>query len=768
MTSRRDAERRIRALREELNQHNYRYYVLDAPEIPDSEYDQLLRELQTLEREFPQLVTAASPTQRVGAEALKEFGEVRHAVPMLSLDNAFGDAEVRDFDQRVRERLENMIEVDYVAEPKLDGLAISLLYEDGLLIRGATRGDGGIGEDVTQNVRTIPSIPLTLRGKGYPAVLEVRGEVYMPKQGFQELNRRQLRHNEKLFANPRNAAAGSLRQLDPRITAKRPLEFFCYGAGKIEGDALLERHSAILARFREWGLRVNSEIRSVRGIEGCLDYYRQMAAKRTALPYDIDGVVYKVDRIDQQKQLGFVARAPRWAVAHKFPAEEAMTRLLAVEFQVGRTGALTPVARLQPVFVGGAMVSNATLHNMDEVERKDVRVGDTVIVRRAGDVIPEVADVVLVKRPKNAKRVQLPRTCPVCGSEVVRLEGEVVARCSGGLYCPAQRKELIRHFASRRALDIEGLGEKLVDQLVDTGLVRTPADIFTLTTSRLAGLERMGQKSAENLVQAIEDARHTTLARFLYALGIREVGEATAESLVRHFGTLDALMAADEAALLQVPDVGPVVAAAIVTFFREIHNRQVISALRKADVQWSEQVSVRHAGSGPLNGKTFVLTGTLATLTRDDARARIQALGGKVSGSVSKKTDYLVVGAEPGTKLGGMPRNRELPYWMSAPCSGCSNLDVRRMQFGYKIVSTCLNGSADFASWRFSVRYAGIVSFLMLLALSACSTILTPTFGAREGQLASCPPRHDCVSTQDQDPSLHCATRLHQYPRSGP
>ncbi|MGH8397772.1 MAG: NAD-dependent DNA ligase LigA [Gammaproteobacteria bacterium] len=651
MTNRRDAERHIRVLRVELNQHNYRYYVLDAPEIPDSEYDRLMRELQVLEREFPQLITPDSPTQRVGAAPLKAFGEVRHAVPMLSLDNAFEDQELEAFDARVRQRLADAAEIEYTAEPKLDGLALSLVYENGVLARGATRGDGSTGEDVTPNVRTIASIPLRLRQKGYPAVLEVRGEVYMPKEGFQALNRRQVERGDKTFANPRNAAAGSLRQLDSRITAERPLEFFAYAWGQVTHGTLPKRHSAVLAQFRDWGLRTNPENRLVQGAAGCLEYYRQMSAKRPQLPYQIDGVVYKVDRLDLQQRLGFVARAPRWAIAHKFRAEEAMTLLKAVEFQVGRTGALTPVARLEPVFVGGATVSNATLHNMDEVERKDVRVGDTVIVRRAGDVIPEVAGVVLSKRPKNTRRVKLPAKCPVCGSDVVRAEGEAVARCTGALFCPAQRKELIRHFASRRALDIEGLGEKLVDQLVDAGLVRTPADIFRLGVAQLAELERMGEKSAANLVQGIERARHTTLARFLYALGIREIGETTAEALARHFGSLDALLAADEADLLQVPDVGPVVATAVVEFFHEVHNREVITALRKAGVHWVESKPAENTSPGLLSGKSFVLTGALATMTRDEAKARIQALGGKVSGSVSKKTDYLVVGAEPGSKL---------------------------------------------------------------------------------------------------------------------
>lgn len=651
MTSQSAAVRRIHALRDQINHHNFQYYVLDMPEIPDGEYDRLMRELEDLEHQFPQLVTHDSPTQRVGATPLAEFGEVRHESPMLSLDNAFDEQEVRDFERRVHERLETHAQLEYTAEPKLDGLAISLVYEDGVLARGATRGDGTVGEDVTQNVRTIPSVPLRLVSKGFPALLEARGEIFMPKKSFEQLNAQAMRNNEKPFINPRNAAAGSLRQLDARITATRSLEFFAYAWGQVQGGTLPARHSEVLARFRDWGLRTNPENRLVRGLEGCLKFYQQMAAKRNRLPYQIDGVVYKVDRLDLQRQLGFVARAPRWALAHKFPAEEAMTVLRAVDFQVGRTGALTPVARLEPVFVGGANISNATLHNMDEIERKDVRIGDLVIVRRAGDVIPEVVGVVLANRPKNTRRVHLPITCPVCGSKILRLEGEAVARCSGGLYCAAQRKEMIRHFVSRRALDVEGLGEKLVDQLVDAGLVHTPADIFRLTATQLADLERMGEKSAESLVHAIDHARGTTLARFLYALGIREVGEATAGLLAQHFGNLEALMAADESALLEVQGVGPVVAASIAAFFHEPHNRQVISALRKAGVQWPEHTGMQHARLGPLSGKIFVLTGTLANMARDDAKASIQALGGKVSGSVSLKTDYLVVGEEPGSKL---------------------------------------------------------------------------------------------------------------------
>ncbi|MDE2346733.1 MAG: NAD-dependent DNA ligase LigA [Gammaproteobacteria bacterium] len=646
------AERRIQSLRQQINHHNYLYYVLDSPEIPDSEFDRLMRELEQLEQQFPQLITPDSPTQRVGATPLTEFGEVRHEVPMLSLDNAFDEHEVQEFDRRLHERLDTSAQIEYTAEPKLDGLAVSLVYENGVLNRGATRGDGTLGEDVTQNVRTLLSVPLRLVGTGFPRLLEARGEIFMPKKGFEMLNAKAEKNHEKPFINPRNAAAGSLRQLDARITASRPLEFYAYAWGQVEGGRLPERHSKVLACFREWGLRTNPENRLVIGLEGCLKFYKHMADKRDQLPYQIDGVVYKVDRLDLQKELGFVARAPRWALAHKFPAEEVMTVLRAVEFQVGRTGALTPVARLQPVFVGGANISNATLHNMDEIERKDVRVGDTVIVRRAGDVIPEVAGVVLAKRPKNARRVHLPLKCPVCGSKVLRIEGEAVARCSAGLYCPAQRKEMIRHFASRRALDIEGLGEKLVDQLVDAGLVHTPADLFKLTAKQLADLERMGDKSADNLLQAINKASNTTFSRFLYALGIREVGETTALVLARHYGSLDALLAADQDSLMQVPDIGPVVAASIASFFHEPHNLKVIRALRESGVRWQQQADAKKfKHSSILAGLTFVITGTLSQMTRDDAKDTILALGGKVSGSVSKKTDYLVVGAEPGSKL---------------------------------------------------------------------------------------------------------------------
>ncbi len=640
--------RRAAALREQLNYHNYRYYVLDAPEIPDAEYDKLFRELQELEKNYPALVSTDSPTQRVGAAPLAAFGEVRHEVAMLSLENAFSEDDVTDFDRRVREGL-RLEAVEYLAEPKLDGLAVSLLYEDGVLLRAATRGDGYTGEDVTQNVRTVHSVPLRLLGTRHPRRLEVRGEVYMPKQGFLALNARQEEKGEKVFANPRNAAAGSLRQLDPRITATRPLEMCCYGVGVAEDGALPERHSAILDQLREWGLRVSGERAVVQGAAGCLAYYTKLAAKRAALAYEVDGVVYKVDELAQQRQLGFVSRAPRWALAHKFPAEEAITTVVGIDVQVGRTGALTPVARLAPVLVAGVTVSNATLHNEDEVRRKDVRVGDTVIIRRAGDVIPEVVSVIAERRPARTRVFHLPAQCPVCGSAVVRLEGEAVARCSGGLFCPAQRKEAIRHFAARRAMDIEGLGDKLIEQLVEQGLVHGVADLYQLSLEQVAALERMGAKSAENLLKALEKSKGTTLPRFLYALGIREVGEATALSLAQHFGNLAAIIAADAATLQTVPDVGPVVARQLAAFFHETHNREVITKLQAAGVHWPDLPP--RAKSLPLLGKTFVLTGMLRAMSRDVAKEKLQSLGAKVAGSVSAKTHYVVAGEEAGSKL---------------------------------------------------------------------------------------------------------------------
>ncbi|WP_026186012.1 NAD-dependent DNA ligase LigA [Thioalkalivibrio thiocyanodenitrificans] len=646
------ARARAASLREQIDYHNYRYYVLDDPEISDAAYDALLRELQELEARYPALVTPDSPTQRVGAEPLKSFAEARHLLPMLSLDNAFEEAEVLAFEKRIGDRIGHNIEIDFAVEPKLDGLAISLLYEDGHLVRGATRGDGTTGEDVTANVRTIRAIPLKLKGGGYPGKLEVRGEVYMDKARFEAFNREAAERGEKVFVNPRNAAAGSLRQLDPRITARRPLTFFAYGAGYVENGTLPDTQAAVLDVLADWGQRVCPERDLVTGARGCLDYYRRIGERRDSLAYEIDGVVYKVNRFDLQLRLGFVSRAPRWALAHKYPAQEQETVLRDVEFQVGRTGALTPVARLEPVFVGGVTVSNATLHNMDEVERKDVRIGDTVIVRRAGDVIPEVAAVVLSKRPAGTRPVVMPTRCPVCGSEVVRLEGEAVARCSGGLYCAAQRREAIKHFASRRAMDIEGLGDKLVEQLVDAGLVDHVDGLYRLTAEELADLERMGEKSAQNLVEALDRSRHTQLARFIFALGIREVGEATARALAQHFGGLDALMQADEESLMEVPDVGPVVAHHVATFFQQPHNREVIQALRDAGVHWEEkEPAARKEETLPLAGNTYVLTGALESMTREEAGERLMALGAKVAGSVSKKTTAVIAGEAAGSKL---------------------------------------------------------------------------------------------------------------------
>ncbi len=644
-----DVQKLAAKLREQIAYHNYRYYVLDNPEIPDVEYDRLFRGLQELEEKYPELITPDSPTQRVGGEPLKGFAEVRHEIPMLSLGNVFSEEELVDFDRRVRTGL-GIDEIEYSAEPKLDGLAISIRYEDGVLVRAATRGDGATGEDVTQNVRTIDAVPLRLYGKGWPVVLEVRGEVYMPKEGFNALNERQREKGEKTFANPRNAAAGSLRQLDPRITATRPLTMYCYGVGVVEGSALPDTHSEMMEKLKSWGLRVCPELRVVKGAEGCHQYYQEIEDKRDSLPYDIDGVVYKVNSLALQQELGFVSRAPRWATAHKFPAQEEMTVLENVEWQVGRTGALTPVARLQPVHVAGVVVSNATLHNPDEIERKDVHIGDTVIIRRAGDVIPEVVSVVTSRRPAQAKRIETPTHCPVCGSEVVRDEGEAVPRCSGGLYCSAQRKNAIKHFASRRAMDIDGLGDKLVEQLVDEGLIHDVADLFSLSQPQIAGLERMGVKSAANLVEALENSKETSLERFLYALGIREVGESTARTLARHFGSLEKIEQADEEELLKVTDVGPVVARHIHTFFRQEHNNDVIEKLRRAGVQWRD-VEVTPAGEQPLAGQTFVLTGALDSMSRDEAKEKLQALGAKVSGSVSKKTSVVVAGAEAGSKL---------------------------------------------------------------------------------------------------------------------
>ena len=635
-------------LRADIALHNHRYYVLDDPSVPDAEYDRLMRRLRELEAAHPDLVTPDSPTQRVGGAALEAFQSVRHEVPMLSLDNVFSEEEFRAFDRRVRERLGGTGEVLYCCEPKLDGVALSLLYEEGLLVRGATRGDGSNGEDITANVRTIPSIPLRLMGEGWPHRLEVRGEVYMPREGFEAFNRRALETDGKTFVNPRNAAAGSLRQLDPRITAQRPLEFCAYGIG-IADETLPTSQSQLLARLREWGLRCSPEVRVAEGMAECLAYYADLLARRNTLPHDIDGIVFKVDSSALQERLGFVARAPRWAVAHKFPAEEEMTRLEDVEFQVGRTGAITPVARLAPVFVGGVTVSNATLHNMDEIERLGLMRGDTVIVRRAGDVIPQVARVVIERRPPEATPIALPAACPACGSPVERLQGEAVARCTGNLLCPAQQREALLHFAARRAMDIDGLGEKVVDQLLAAGLVRDVADLYHLTVEAVAALDRMGRKSAENLLSAIATSRETTLPRFLFALGMREVGEATARALARHFGALEPMLDADVVRLQQVPDVGPVVASHIATFCADARNRALIERLLAAGIRWP--AVGRPAGGGPLEGATVVLTGTLESMSRDIAGELLQRLGARVSGSVSAKTRLVVAGPGAGSKL---------------------------------------------------------------------------------------------------------------------
>jgi len=657
---------RAKELRETLERYNHAYYVLDAPTVPDAEYDRLFRELQALEGEHPDLRSADSPTLRVGGKPLPEFGQVQHAVPMLSIRTET-DTEAtgaQAFDSRVRRELglsEADPAIEYAAELKFDGLAMSLRYEHGVLVQAATRGDGAVGEDVTQNVRTVRSIPLRLQGIT-AAVLEVRGEVYMRRDDFDKLNERQRSLGEKTFVNPRNAAAGSIRQLDPNIAARRPLSFFAYGLGEVQGWTLPATHGDTLDAFAAMGLPVCVERTVTLGAEGLVAFHQTIAAKRDSLPFDIDGVVYKVNRYDLQERLGFVTREPRWAVAHKYPAQEMLTTVEAIEVQVGRTGAITPVARLKPVFVGGVTVTNATLHNFEEVERKDVRVGDTVIVRRAGDVIPEVVAVVLEQRPMKPAAhdlfatepeqppIVMPSHCPECGSAIEKPEGEAIARCTGGLYCPAQRKQALWHFAARRAMDIDGLGDKLVDQLVDAELLHTAADIYHLTLPQVANLERMAEKSAQNLLAAIETSKQTTLPRFIFALGIRNVGEATAKDLARYFGNLDALMAASEEQLQQVPDVGPVVAASLAHFFAQPHNREVITALRQAGVVWSEGEASADVSSA-LAGKTFVLTGTLPNLSRDEAKDMIEAKGGKVAGSVSKKTHYVVAGTEAGSKL---------------------------------------------------------------------------------------------------------------------
>ena len=649
-----DMQFRVAGLRDQINGHNHRYYVLDDPAIPDAEYDRLFQELQALEAAHPELCSVSSPTQRVGGKPLDAFTPVRHRVPMLSIhtETDTGPGGALAFDAQVRRDLglsEESAPVEYACELKFDGLAISLRYENGMLVQAATRGDGEMGEDVTQNVRTIQVVPLRLQG-AVPEVLEVRGEAYMSRADFERYNARQRVAGRPTLVNPRNGAAGSLRQLDPGLAAKRPLSFFAYGLGEVQGWECPVTQSAVLDALAALGLPVSGERTAVQGAAGLMAFHRAIAEKRDALPFEIDGVVYKVNRLDWQRQLGFRTREPRWAVAHKFPAQEQLTVVEAIEVQVGRTGAITPVARLKPVFVGGVTVTNATLHNADEVARKDVRVGDTVIVRRAGDVIPEVVSVILDRRPAESQPFAMPENCPVCGSQVIRPEGESVARCIGGLYCPAQRKEALRHFASRRAMDIEGLGDKLVDQLVERNLVHTPADLYALDELALAELERMGAKSATKLIEALDRSKTTTLARFLYALGIREVGEATALALERHFCTLDAVMVADVDRLQQTPDVGPVVAAALHAFFQEPHNRDVIARLQRAGVHWPE-AAAKFSDKQPLAGKAFVLTGTLDALSRDEATDQLRALGAKVAGSVSKKTDYVVAGRDAGSKL---------------------------------------------------------------------------------------------------------------------
>ncbi|KPH60158.1 MULTISPECIES: NAD-dependent DNA ligase LigA [Pseudoalteromonas] len=640
----------ITQLRQQLEDHNHNYYVLDNPSIPDAEYDRLLQQLSALESENPQYASADSPTQKVGGAALAKFEQVAHQVPMLSLDNAFSEDEFTAFNRRVKERLMDTNELTFCCEPKLDGLAVSILYRNGVLVQAATRGDGHTGENITENVKTIRNVPLKLRGDDYPGEIEIRGEVFMDSAGFDKLNVEAEKRGEKVFVNPRNAAAGSLRQLDSKITAKRPLMFYAYSTGMVADGELPSDHYQQLAKLTDWGLPLCPETKLVEGQQAALEYYHDILQRRSNLKYEIDGVVIKINNKAMQERLGFVARAPRWAIAYKFPAQEEITQLLDVEFQVGRTGAITPVARLEPVFVGGVTVSNATLHNRDEIERLGVKVGDTVIIRRAGDVIPQITQVVLDRRPADAKDIEFPATCPICDSHVERIEGEAVARCTGGLVCQAQRKEAIKHFASRKAFDIDGLGDKIVEQLVDRELIKTPADLFILKQGHFESLERMGPKSAKNLVAALDDAKQTTLAKFLYSLGIREVGEATAQNLANHFLTLEMVTTATAEALVEVSDVGEIVAKHVRGFFAEQHNLDVVEALIAQGIHWPELIPPSEE-SQPLAGLTYVLTGTLSVLNRNDAKARLQQLGAKVSGSVSAKTDALIAGEKAGSKL---------------------------------------------------------------------------------------------------------------------
>ncbi len=642
-------------LKDELNQHNHRYYVLDDPSVPDSEYDRQLRKLSEIEGRYEGLITDDSPSQRVGGIALESFSQIKHVVPMLSLDNAFNDVELQEFERKVKDRLnystsDNSQKIEYACEPKLDGAAVSLLYKKGSLVYGATRGDGSVGEDITANVRTIKSVPLKLQGDNIPELLEVRGEIYLPRAGFDRLNAAAIRAGEKTFVNPRNAAAGSLRQLDSKITASRPLEMCAYSVGQYKSDLKPETHKGMLEALGGWGFKINPFVEALAGIAACEDYYQRMVEQRDQLPYDIDGIVYKVNSLKLQNRLGFVAKAPRWAIARKFPAQEEMTRLLDVEFQVGRTGAITPVARLEPVFVGGVTVSNATLHNRDEIDRLGLRIGDMVIIRRAGDVIPQIAKVVVEKRPLEARLIEFPIRCPVCQSSVQRGEGEAVARCSGGLFCGAQIKEAIKHFASRKAMDIDGLGDKLVELLVDKSVIFSVADLYELQPTQLVDLERMAEKSATNLIAAIDASKDTTLAKFLYALGVREVGEATAQTLANNFGSMEPITHASVEVLLEIDDVGPIVAKHIVNFFRNPDNLSIISALREAGVHWPD-IDLSRQASQPLRGQTWVITGGMETISRAEAKDRLQDLGAKVASSVSAKTTRVVAGPGAGSKL---------------------------------------------------------------------------------------------------------------------
>lgn len=646
-----EIQEKLNQLRETLHYHGVKYYVEDSPEIPDAEYDRLMRELMELESQHPDLMSLDSPSQRVGGAALDGFGSVNHEIPMLSLDNAFDDAELESFNKRMADRIPSAKFDVFCCEPKLDGLAVSLLYENGVLVQAATRGDGTTGENITENVRTIKAIPLKLQGQGWPERIEVRGEVFMPKAGFDKLNEQALKKGEKVFVNPRNAAAGSLRQLDSRITATRPLSFYAYSVGVVQGATLSSSHYERFLQLKGWGLPMCPETKRVSGLDEVKAYYQDILQRREALPYEIDGVVIKVDDIALQEQLGFVARAPRWAIAYKFPAQEELTTLNDVEFQVGRTGAITPVAKLEPVFVGGVTVSNATLHNADEIERLSVMIGDTVVIRRAGDVIPQIVSVVVDRRPDSARDIVFPALCPVCQSQVERIEGEAVARCSGGLVCQAQRKEALKHFVSRKALDVDGLGEKVIEQLVDREMVETPADLFKLSAGVITVLDRMGPKSAQNVVDALNQSKQTTLPRFLYSLGIREVGEATAANLAQHFKSLQAVTKATHEELIAVSDIGEIVASHITAFFAQESNQQVIEQLLEQGINWPEIEERDESTPQPLAGKTVVLTGSLSQLSRSDAKAALQDLGAKVTGSVSKKTDILFAGENAGSKL---------------------------------------------------------------------------------------------------------------------